>query len=631
MADKQTGNTELPSTIETEPVETKNKIRVVTAASLFDGHDAAINVMRRIIQGTGAEVIHLAHDRSVREVVETAVQEDAQAIAVTSYQGGHMEYFTYMRELLDELGAEHIKIFGGGGGVIVPRETRELREKNIAITYHPDEGRKLGLQGMINDLMRRSDFSTLEVAGEPDLSNLDNTPKSWNAIARAITKAECEGAKPEIPPTGKDGKRVPVVGITGMGGAGKSSLIDEIILRFTQDFPEKTVALLAIDPSIQVTGGAMLGDRIRMNSTAMNDNTYMRSIATRESITEVPAVTFAAIDILKKAGYDLIIVETPGIGQWHTQITTVSDVSLYVMTQEYGAQLQLEKHNMLYLADMVVLNKYERRGSEDALRSIAKQVQRNRKEFAKDLNDMPVYPTIASSFNDSGVNNFYSHLIEKINEKTGLDWQSPLISQRERDYRKIKHVIPPNRTRYLAEIADTVRKYKSDAEKQAKVAAKIEEIAETRKTYEKTLADDITLPEGVQPEAMIKTLDTLKELYEKVLSPENAKLIETWPKYREQYSKEAFEYKVRDKIFKQPLVKESLSHTIIPRVSLPEFESAREILKWRKLENVPGEFPYTAGVFPLKRDYEEPIRMFAGEGGPEKTNRRFQFVLQAGA
>lgn len=454
-----------------------NNVRIVTAASLFDGHDAAINVMRRIIQGTGCEVIHLGHDRSVQEVVQTAVQEDANAIAMTSYQGGHNEYFKYMYDLLKEAGCGHIKIFGGGGGVILPQEIDELMAYGIARIYSPDDGRSLGLQGMINDLVKQSDYPT----GYELTNEVENALKmDHGAIARLISAAENFPEKHKsrletIRSAGKSSK-TPVLGITGTGGAGKSSLVDEMVRRFLIDFPEKNLAIISIDPSKRKTGGALLGDRIRMNSIN-NSRVYMRSLATRQANLALSPHVDVAIDILKAAGFDLIIVETSGIGQSDTEITAHCDVSLYVMTPEYGAASQLEKIDMLDFADVVTLNKFDKRGALDALRDVQKQYQRNHKLFHQNPETMPVFGTIASQFNDPGMNQLYKFVMDKIVEKTGSDLKSNFHASEEMSEKV--YVIPPNRTRYLSEIAENNRRYDDWAEKQSDVARKMYQIQGT--------------------------------------------------------------------------------------------------------------------------------------------------------
>ncbi|MGB0850770.1 MAG: cobalamin-dependent protein, partial [Bacteroidia bacterium] len=473
---------------EQSPYTPKNKVRIVTAASLFDGHDAAINVMRRIIQATGCEVIHLGHDRSAEEVVNTAIQEDANAIAMTSYQGGHNEYFKYMRDLLNEKGAGHIKLFGGGGGTILPSEIKDLEDYGVSKIYHPDDGRSMGLQGMINDLIEKSDFATGQnLNGEVDSFRKGNKV----AIARVISAAENfpEENKELFAGIKEEASKLstPVLGITGTGGAGKSSLVDELVRRFLIDFPEKNIAIISVDPSKRKTGGALLGDRIRMNSIR-NDRVYMRSLATRQANLALSAHIDTAKDILKVAGYDLIILETSGIGQSDTEITDHSDVSLYVMTPEYGAATQLEKIDMLDFADVISLNKFDKRGALDALRDVKKQFQRNHKLFDQDPDEMPVFGTIASQFNDPGVNALYATLINTITERTGADLSTNFDTKQELSEKIF--IIPPNRVRYLSEIADNNRNYDKWAKKQSAIAQKLYGIKKTIATITETAVAD---------------------------------------------------------------------------------------------------------------------------------------------
>ena len=593
-----------------EPYKPINKVRIVTAASLFDGHDAAINIMRRIIQATGVEVIHLGHDRSVEEVVNTAIQEDAQAIALTSYQGGHNEYFKYMYDLLLEKGAGHIKIFGGGGGVILPEEIKELMDYGITKIYTPDDGRAMGLQGMINDLVKRSDY--------PLGNNLTNevdelTKKNPVAIARIISAAEnyFEQSKSVFEQIKKlaEKSKAPVLGITGTGGSGKSSMVDELVRRFLVDFKDKTIGLVSVDPSKRKTGGALLGDRIRMNAIN-NPRVFMRSLATRQSNLALSAYVKEAVQVLKAAGYDLIILETSGIGQSDTEILDHSDVSLYVMTPEYGAATQLEKIDMLDFADVIALNKFDKRGALDALRDVKKQFQRNHNLWDKKPEDMPVFGTIASQFNDPGTNQLYKYLIDKVVEKTGTELKSNFQITREMSEKIF--VIPPHRTRYLSEISETNRKYDQWVNKQADIAQNLyalHRVAEMLKSDSSASA----LKKAIEGEVLN-------------LDPKNWKLIEEWPKKTSQYKGPVFKFKVRDKEIGIKTHSESLSHLQIPKVSLPRYEAWGDLLKWNLQENVPGEFPYTAGIYPFKREGEDPARMFAGEGGPERTNRRFHYV-----
>ncbi len=593
----------------------KNHVRIVTAASLFDGHDAAINVMRRIIQANGAEVIHLGHNRSVHEIVNAAIQEDVQAIALTSYQGGHMEFFKYMHEMLEEKGCGHIKIFGGGGGVILPDEMDELHKFGITRIYSPDDGMEMGLQGMINDLMKQSDYPTgRKVSVKID----DILKKDKVAIARLISAAEnnrkeVSGILDELAEIAET-KKSPVLGITGTGGAGKSSLVDEIVRRFLIDFPKKTIAIISVDPSKRKSGGALLGDRIRMNAID-NPRVYMRSLATRQSNLSISKYVKDAEIIAHAAGFDLIILETSGIGQSDTAIVDHSDVSLYVMTPEYGAATQLEKIDMLDFADIISLNKFDKRGAQDALRDVKKQYQRNNLLFDHDVDEMPVFGTVASQFNDPGVNEFYERLLHILNEKANAEFSTDQINTNNTP-EKI-YIIPPQRVRYLSEIAEMVRDYNKWAEDQSKIAQKLFSISQSIDELKANGKD--------------KATESLKELYEEIvrkLDPNNLDLLKTWPEKKKKYAADKFTFKVRNNEFNVETKVETLSHLEIPKVSLPKFESWGEILKWVLKENVPGEFPFAAGVFPFKREGEDPTRMFAGEGGPERTNRRFHYVSQ---
>ena len=594
----------------------QNKIRIVTAASLFDGHDAAINIMRRIIQSTGVEVIHLGHDRSVEEVVNCAIQEDAQAIAMTSYQGGHMEYFKYMYDLLKEKGAGHIKIFGGGGGTILPSEIEELQNYGITRLYHPDDGRSMGLQGMINDLVSKCDFPTgMNLNGE--VSHLID--QNWGSIAKLISAAENnpEGSGAEferIHQLAAESKS-PVLGITGTGGSGKSSLVDELVRRFLIDFPEKHIGVISVDPSKRKTGGALLGDRIRMNSIR-NPRVYMRSLATRQSNLALSKHVKEAVSILKAANYDLIILETSGIGQSDTEILDHSDVSLYVMTPEYGAATQLEKIDMLDFADLIALNKFDKRGALDALRDVKKQYQRNHNLWDKDPETMPVFGTIASQFNDPGMNNLYRSIMDSIVEKTDADLKSSYTVSLEMS-EKI-YVIPPQRTRYLSEITENNRAYNHWAQKQAEVA---ETLYAIHKTIESLNSNNAELNKEI-----VKALHAEFDRNKLELDPKNWLIIENWQEKRQTYKNEEFIFKVRNKEIKIKTHTESLSHSQIPKVVTPSFNGWGDILRWSLTENVPGEFPYAAGIYPFKREGEDPTRMFAGEGGPERTNRRFHYV-----
>ena len=602
--------------METQVYVPVNKVRVVTAASLFDGHDAAINVMRRIIQSTGCEVIHLGHDRSVQEVVETAIQEDANAIAMTSYQGGHNEYFRYMYDLLQERGAGHIKIFGGGGGVILPEEIAGLMQHGITRIYSPDDGRSMGLQGMINDLVQKSDYATgLQLHGE--VGRLKNGESSRLDVARLISAAENH---PELHSAALNevremalSMRTPVLGITGTGGAGKSSLVDELVRRFLLDFPDKKLGIISVDPSKRKTGGALLGDRIRMNSIN-NDRVYMRSMATRQANLALSSHVDDAVSILKVAGFDLVIVETSGIGQSDTQITEHSDVTLYVMTPEYGAATQLEKIDMLDYADVVALNKFDKRGALDALRDVRKQYQRNHKLFEADVDSMPVFGTIASQFNDPGMNALYGSLMRTIAQKTGADLESKFHADQEMSEKIF--IIPPHRNRYLSEISENNRKYDQEAQAQRKIAQRM-------------YAIHLSIEQLKESGASVELQKQLQAEYDKLvmeISPRNKQMIEGWSQLSNLYKQPEYVFKVRDKEIKMATHTESLSHTMIPKVSTPRYEAWGDLLHWQLQENVPGEFPYTSGIYPFKRDGEDPTRMFAGEGGPERTNKRFHYV-----
>jgi len=611
------------------PYKPKNKVRIVTAASLFDGHDASINIMRRIIQATGVEVIHLGHDRSVEEVVNTAIQEDANAIAMTSYQGGHNEYFKYMYDLLQEKGAGHIKIFGGGGGVILPEEIKDLMAYGITRIYSPDDGREMGLQGMINDLVQKADFAIGDsLNGEVNILH-QKDPKS---IARVISSAEnfpdvAKDALERIHNKNKDSK-TPVLGITGTGGAGKSSLVDELVRRFLIDFPKKTVGLISVDPSKRKTGGALLGDRIRMN--AINSpRVYMRSLATRQSNLALSKYVNEAVEVLKAAEYDLIILETSGIGQSDTEILEHSDVSLYVMTPEFGAATQLEKIDMLDFADLVAINKFDKRGALDALRDVKKQYMRNHNLWHADPDTMPVFGTIASQFNDPGMNTLYKAIMDEIVEKTQADLKSTFEISREMSEKIF--VIPPARTRYLSEIAENNRAYDDKANSQIIVAQKlygifktIESVTDNVPNLDKSGLEIIGAYD--ENEDFVKLLVAEFDRVKMDLDPYNWEIITGWDKKVNKYKVPTYAFKVRDKEIKIETHTKSLSHTDIPKVALPKYSAWGDILKWSLQENVPGEFPYTSGLYPFKRTGEDPTRMFAGEGGPERTNRRFHYV-----
>ena len=614
-----------------QPYIPVNKVRIVTAASLFDGHDAAINIMRRIIQATGCEVIHLGHDRSVEEVVNTAIQEDANAIAMTSYQGGHTEYLKYMFDLLNEKGASHIKIFAGGGGVILPSEIEELHEYGIEKIYSPDDGRAMGLQGMINDLVKRSDFPIGNALnGEAD--HLTN--KNPRDIARVISAAENfpEIAKATLDKIHQENQTstTPVLGITGTGGAGKSSLVDELVRRFLIDFPKKTIGLISVDPSKRKTGGALLGDRIRMNAIN-NPRVYMRSLATRQSNLALSKYVAEAIQVLKAAKYDLIVLETSGIGQSDTEIMDHSDVSLYVMTPEFGAATQLEKIDMLDFADLVALNKFDKRGALDAIRDVKKQYQRNHNLWDANPDDMPVFGTIASQFNDPGMNSLYKAIMDKIVDKTGIDLHSTIEITKEMSEKIF--VIPPHRTRYLSEIAENNRKYDETVLTQVEVAQKLYGIF---KTIESVNGNFPQIDKAGIIESSLQINDSNKDFvsllvkeFDRVkmnLDPYNWEVIQTWDEKVNKYKNPIYSFKVRDKVIEIKTHSESLSHTQIPKIALPKYQAWGDILRWNLQENVPGEFPFASGLYPFKREGEDPTRMFAGEGGPERTNRRFHYV-----
>jgi isobutyryl-CoA mutase len=597
------------------PYQPTRKIRIVTAGSLFDGHDAAINLMRRLMQAAGAEVIHLGHNRSVAEIVDYAIQEDVQGIAVTSYQGGHLEFFRYMIDLLRQRGAGHIRIFGGGGGTILPHEIRTLHGYGITRIYSPDDGRMMGLQGMINDLLQQCDF---------ELPGLETVPETddYQRIARLITLAENNSqpgqrnqSRQRTAPATNHQPPTTVLGITGPGGAGKSSLVDELVLRFRRAFPEKTLAILSVDPSKRKTGGALLGDRIRMNAID-SPRIYMRSLATRQANLALSKHVGDAVTICKSAGFELIIIESSGIGQSDTEITEHADKTLYVMTAEYGAASQLEKIDMLDFADVVAINKFDKRGSLDALRDVRKQYRRNHNTWDALDEDLPIVPTIAAQFNDEGMN----RLFDRIMQICGLATDNQSINGATTDEHlgskspKPAPIIPANRTRYLAEIVEESQRYTEFVQTQTLIARQLYQLNGTLQ-----LIDD---------ELVTLSLQTLYADRQKHLQPDCKRLLDAWPAMQERYTAEFYEYMVRGKTIRQPLYTETLSHLKMPRVSLPKYHDWGDILRWLLTENVPGEFPYTAGVFPLKREGEDPTRMFAGEGGPERTNRRFHYVAK---
>ena len=599
----------------------KHPVRIVTAASLFDGHDAAINIMRRILQAGGAEVIHLGHNRSVAEIVDAAIEEDAQAIALSSYQGGHNEFFRYMYDLLRERGAGHVRIFGGGGGVIVPREIKALQDYGIDRIYSPEDGRRMDLTGIIDDILERVDVELAGELGEGGIEALLDRVRAGEAgaIARLITAAEAH-VEGRVPLPGDSHARIleaaeaggaPVLGITGTGGAGKSSFTDELVRRFRSDYGDtRRVAVISVDPTRKRTGGALLGDRIRMNAIH-GPGCYMRSLATRDSRSELSAATREAVGVCQLAGFDLIIVETSGIGQGSVGITELSDISLYVMTPEYGAASQLEKIDMLDYADVVVLNKFERRGAEDALRDIRKQVRRNRELFDVPDEDLPVFGTIAAQWGDPGVDGCYLHLLGLLAGCSGRDWPSAVRDPGTRASPPRRRIIPPERGRYLGEIAASCRAYRAWAEAQAALAHRRQVLTEAA----------AELGEAA-PGALLEAAEQLE------LADEARQILEGWESMLERYRAEHFVYSVRGREIRQPLYTESLSHLKIPRVALPRYRDHGDRLLWALTENLPGSFPYTAGVFPLKRRAEDPKRMFAGEGGPARTNRRFHFLCE---
>ncbi|MFI5132825.1 MAG: methylmalonyl-CoA mutase family protein [Chitinophagales bacterium] len=585
----------------------KNKVRIVTAASLFDGHDVAINIMRRILQSKGAEIIHLGHNRSVKEIVETAIEEDVQGIAITSYQGGHVEFFKYMKDLLEENGCGHIKIFGGGGGTILPGEIEELHQYGITKIYSPDDGRKMGLEGMIEDVIRECD---VQLNGKADFKTelKLGEARDIRKIAREITNAENGVEKFKI----QNSKFViPVLGITGTGGAGKSSVTDEIVRRFLNNFTDKTIAVISVDPSKKKTGGALLGDRIRMNSIS-HPRAYMRSLATRESDKALSVHVQEAIDICKAAGYDFIILESAGVGQSDASILDYCDVSMYVMTPEYGAASQLEKINMLDYADLVCINKFDKAGALDAMADVRKQYKRNHKLFTAKDEELPIIGTMASKFNDEGVNHLFELLLKKIETKTKINFGKFHFA----DTAKVSQaIIPSNRVRYLSEISENNRNYDQLVRDQSAIASKLYQLQGALETMKEKM--DETLLNPIQQQI---------NFYTEQLTPVSRKLLQKWPEKLKAYEADYYEYNVRNKVIKQPMFSKSLSGTRIPKVVLPKYKDWGDILRWQAQENVPGSFPFTAGVFPLKREGEDPTRMFAGEGNPERTNKRFHYV-----
>ena len=615
------------------PSAPNNKIRIVTAASLFDGHDAAINIMRRILQAKGAEIIHLGHNRSVHEIVECAIEEDVHAIAITSYQGGHVEFFKYMKDLLNENGCGHIKIFGGGGGTILPAEIEELHKYGITRIYSPDDGRTMGLEGMIEDVMKKAappppkggfieaieDSKSFALREERDIKKiaraitLAENSKDFKHLLSELTAESFKFKGSKNPPPRRSGGAV--LGITGTGGAGKSSVTDEIVRRFLNTYVDKTIAVISVDPSKKKTGGALLGDRIRMNAIS-SPRAYMRSLATRESDVALSKYVQEAIDICKAAGYDFIILESAGVGQSDASILDYVDVSMYVMTPEYGAPSQLEKINMLDYADVICINKFDKAGALDALHDVRKQYKRNHELWDAKDDALPVVGTIAAQFNDAGINELFERLMEIVAEKTGIKFDGEIIHHvHTKNTASQSTIIPPKRVRYLSEIAETIREYDAWVNTQVKLATGLYQLDGT-----------IQLIQAQSNQANVEELIKLKKSIEEKLDPGTKKLLTKWALTCDRYSRKEYEFKVRDKVILQPLKYTSLSGTVIPKVLLPKYKDWGDILKWQLQENVPGEFPFTAGVFPLKRDGEDPTRMFAGEGSPERTNRRFHYV-----
>lgn len=589
-----------------------NKVRIVTAASLFDGHDAAINIMRRIMQRSGAEIIHLGHNRSAAEIVETAVEEDAQGIAITSYQGGHNEFFKYIHDLLEDKGCGHIKIFGGGGGTILPEEIADLHEYGIDRIYSPDDGRQLGLQGMINDVLKQCDFPVGQSINGEAKSLDQQDAKSLARLISAFENAADQHERVIQTITAEAQKsNTPVLGITGTGGAGKSSMVDELVRRFLIDFEDKKVGIISVDPSKRKTGGALLGDRIRMNAIN-NERVFMRSLATRQSNLALSKHVQGAVDILKSANYDLIILETSGIGQSDTEIVDHSDVSLYIMTPEYGAASQLEKIDMLDFADIIAINKFDKRGALDALRDVKKQYKRNHNLWDIKDEDIPVIGTIASQFNDPGTNKLYKAILSALNEKTEAKLESSLTIPDE-ESEKI-FIIPPHRTRYLSEIVENNKRYDQKLDEQCELMSSLFALRRSQELIEDTTVQS--------------SLDATIEQLIKKIDGEWLDEVENWQALSERLKEDEFVYKVRNKEIKVQTYTTSLSHTKIPKIALPRFTDKGDLLRWLGQENLPGKFPYTAGVFEYKRKGEDPTRMFAGEGGPERTNKRFHYLSE---
>ncbi len=603
-----------------DPYKPRHHVRIVTATSLFDGHDVAINIMRRILQDSGVEIIHLGHNRSGSEIVEAAIQEDAHGIAVSSYQGGHVEFFGFIMDLLRERGADHIKVFGGGGGVIVPAEIRQIEGMGVTKIYSPEDGRRLGLQGMINHMIESLDYplETSSVADRAtDLSVANSLLTSRYITSIEEAKAHQNGHLTALmqPLMKKISRNIPILGITGTGGAGKSSLVDELVTRFLHDFEDKHVAILSVDPSRRKSGGALLGDRIRMNSLR-GDRVYMRSLATRDANTEVAESLAECLTVLRAANFDWIIVETAGIGQGDAAIVPHVDVTLYVMTAEYGSPSQLEKIDMLDFADFIAINKFDHKASEDALRDVRKQYQRNHRRFTEDLEAMPVYGTIAARFNDDGVTSLYQAIVRVLKERTGCGWYSnlPPVDLKIPSTKAI--VIPSDRTRYLAEIADTVERYHDTSAKQASIVQTVWQLDAAIATL------------GEDQASTAKVLQDKRAHFAEQLSPRTNEILERAPEIRRQYLQDEIVYTVRGKEIRTDVHRRSLAGTKIPRVALPRYENPGDMLRWVYKENLPGRFPFTGGVFPFKRSDEDPTRMFAGEGDPARTNKRFKYLSQ---
>ena len=601
-----------------------HKVRFVTAASLFDGHDAAINIMRRILQGMGAEVIHLGHNRSVEEVVTAALQEDAQGIALSSYQGGHVEYFKYMVDLLKSRGGAHIQVFGGGGGVIVPSEIAELQAYGVTRIYSPEDGQRMGLQGMIGEMVMRCDKDLSSFAPTSAGAIGGHTPEAWRALAQLMTGLESLGEKHPLSPVLRAQaatKEIPVLGITGTGGAGKSSLTDELIRRLRLDQGDKLrIAVISIDPSRRKSGGALLGDRIRMNAISpwqQGPRVFMRSLATRDFGSEISQALPDVVAAAKCAGFDLIVVETSGIGQGDAAIVPLVDVPMYVMTPEFGAASQLEKIDMLDFAEFVAINKFDRKGASDALRDVAKQVQRNREAFTTPPEQMPVFGTMAARFNDDGVTALYQALLPRL-QALGLPVKECTLPRVQVRFSSNQTpVVPAARTRYLAEISETVRGYKARAKEQARLAREIQQLRASGRMLHEANPTKVRAVEAVS---------ALAEQREQQLGLAERRLLAQWPEMQKAYAGDEYVVKIRDKELRTALTTKSLSGTTIRKVALPQFEDHGEILKWLMLDNVPGSYPYTAGTFAFKRENEDPTRMFAGEGDAFRTNRRFKLL-----